>query len=157
MLWLFKDVKHFQGRGKDQVNGSLANQLPRFVVERSVIPIPFPHVSCWPACELYPTSYQANYLMKQLRGPSRAAETSNFQDTHPLFEPLSTGQLPKSHSAKTFIKIFSYVLSSWQCVFVPLLIFLICLWVVAGLGLSHFYQPVWNIGVIHFDSDVVLW
>ena len=110
MLWLFKDVKHFQGRGKDQVNGSLANQLPRFVVERSVIPIPFPHVSCWPACELYPTSYQANYLMKQLRGPSRAAETSNFQDTHPLFEPLSTGQLPKSHSAKTFIKTFSYTL-----------------------------------------------
>ena len=108
MLWLFKDIKHFQGRGKDQVNGSLANQLPRFVVERSVIPIPFPHVSCWPACELYPTSYQANYLMKQLRGPSRAAETSNFQDTHPLFEPLSTGQLPKSHSAKTFIKTFSY-------------------------------------------------
>ena len=103
MLWLFKDIKHFQGRGKDQVSGSLANQLPRFVVERSVIPIPFPHVSCWPACELYPTSYQANYLMKQLRGPSRAAETSNFQDTHPLFEPLSTGQLPKSHPAKTFI------------------------------------------------------
>ena len=72
MLWLFKDIKHFQGRGKDQVNGSLAIQLPQFVVERSVIPIPFPHVSCWPACELYPTSYQANYLMKQLRGRLRS-------------------------------------------------------------------------------------
>ena len=35
-------------------------------------PLSFLHVSCWLGGELYPTSYQANYLMKQLRGRLRS-------------------------------------------------------------------------------------
>ena len=62
-------------------------------------------MSCSPACELYPTSYQANYLMKQLRGsaPKRLRPLISRTLTRPL-APLSTGQLPKPDSLSKYFQ-----------------------------------------------------
>ena len=77
------------------------------LLERSVIPILFyPCELLVPGCELYPTSYQANYLMKQLRGsgPRRLRPLISRTLTRP-FNPRARGSF-LTQPVQLFIKIF---------------------------------------------------
>ena len=85
---------------------------------------------------------------------SEAAETSNFQDTHPPFGPLSTGQLPEPDSFSQYypkpcfviyfywqVKPFLFInndCSIWKSFSASFLF-----WLHSLLSFSHLYQPVW--------------